>query len=90
MQEPKLSGVKKFHFGAFFDPAGRERDYLWGRLDGAARLIELLLGKDATDAERTEWCREAFAAIAQEEQEHLPKAAALLDDVRRFATTSAD
>ena len=88
--EPKLSGVKRFHFGAFFDPAGRQRDYLWGRLDGAARLIGMLLEPDATEAERTEWCREAFAAIAQEEQEHLPKAAPLLSDVRRFATSSAD
>jgi patatin-related protein len=88
--EPKLSGVERFHFGAFFEPAGRERDYLWGRLDGAAHLIGMLLGKGATQAERTEWCREVFAAIAQEEEEHLPKAASLLADVRAFATSSAD
>ena len=88
--EPKLSGVKMLHFGAFFDPAGRERDYLWGRLDGAARLIGMLLGDDACEADRTKWCQEAFAAIAQEEQEHLPKAESLLVDVRRFATAPAD
>jgi patatin-related protein len=28
-----LRGMSLFHFGAFFDRAGRECDYLWGRLD---------------------------------------------------------
>ncbi len=41
--EQKLRGMSLFHFGAFFDRAGREGDYLWGRLDGAERLIKLLL-----------------------------------------------
>ena len=38
-----LRGEKLFHFGAFFERDGRETDYLWGRLDGAERLIKLLL-----------------------------------------------
>jgi patatin-related protein len=38
-----LRGETLFHFGAFFDRDGREKDYLWGRLDGAERLIKLLL-----------------------------------------------
>ena len=38
-----LRGEKLFHFGAFFDRDGRETDYLWGRLDGAERLVKLLL-----------------------------------------------
>ncbi|MDP9005327.1 MAG: patatin-like protein [Actinomycetota bacterium] len=38
-----LRGDKLFHFGAFFDRDGRETDYLWGRLDGAERLVKLLL-----------------------------------------------
>ena len=42
--KPKLAGFGKMHFGAFFDRAGRENDYLWGRLDGAERLIGLVLG----------------------------------------------
>ena len=43
--KPKqLAGFEKMHFGAFFDRAGRENDYLWGRLDGAERLIGLVLG----------------------------------------------
>ena len=44
-KKPKqLAGFEKMHFGAFFDRAGRENDYLWGRLDGAERLIGLVLG----------------------------------------------
>lgn len=39
----ELRGMSLFHFGAFFDRAGREGDYLWGRLDGAERLVKLLL-----------------------------------------------
>ncbi len=42
-RKEKLEGMKLGHFGAFFSRAGRERDYLWGRLDGAERLIKLLL-----------------------------------------------
>jgi patatin-related protein len=80
---PKLSGMGMGHFGAFFDRGGRERDYLWGRLDGAERLIGMLLGGDADEEERADWCRQAFAAIAEEEEEELPEAAALLAEVRR-------
>lgn len=39
----KLTGVGLSHFGAFFTRPGREQDYLWGRLDGAERLVKLLL-----------------------------------------------
>lgn len=39
----ELRGMSLFHFGAFFDRAGREGDYLWGRLDAVERLVKLLL-----------------------------------------------
>jgi patatin-related protein len=39
----KLEGMSLGHFGAFFKRPGRERDYLWGRLDAAERLVKLLL-----------------------------------------------
>ena len=83
--KPKLAGFSTMHFGAFFDRAGRERDYLWGRLDGAERLIGLLLGEAFTDDERAEWCRKAFAAIVEEEGDALPHAQPLLAHVRSFA-----
>lgn len=63
--ERKLNGIGMHHFGAFFDRSGRENDYLWGRLDGAERLIEILIGRDHADFEG--WCRSAFEAILAEE-----------------------
>jgi hypothetical protein len=87
--KPKqLAGFEKMHFGAFFDRAGRENDYLWGRLDGAERLIGLVLGEDFTDDERADWCRKAFAAIVEEEDGALAKAGPLLDHARTFARGS--
>ncbi len=82
---PKLAGFGKMHFGAFFDRAGRENDYLWGRLDGAERLIGLVLGDGFTTEEREAWCRKAFAAIVEEEDGALAKAKPLLDHARDFA-----
>jgi patatin-related protein len=83
-EEPKLAGVSVMHFGAFFNRTGRENDYLWGRLDGAERLIGILLGDDHSEEDRAKWCRKAFAAIAEEEGEVLTNATALLDKARRF------
>lgn len=83
-EKPKLAGVAVMHFGAFFKRDGRENDYLWGRLDGAERLIGILLGDDHSEEERAKWCRKAFAAIAEEEGEVLTKATALLDKAKSF------
>jgi patatin-related protein len=87
--KPKqLAGFETMHFGAFFDRAGRENDYLWGRLDGAERLIGLVLGAGGfTDDERADWCRKAFAAIVEEEEDALGNAKPLLDHVRDFASS---
>ncbi|MDQ3280086.1 MAG: patatin-like protein [Acidobacteriota bacterium] len=38
----KLSGKGLGHFGAFFDANGRQKDYVWGRLDGAERLLQVM------------------------------------------------
>lgn len=38
----KLRGIAIHHFGAFFHRDWRENDYLWGRLDGAERLLFLV------------------------------------------------
>lgn len=38
-----LKGIQFNNFGAFFSRAYRENDYLWGRLHGADRLIDILL-----------------------------------------------
>ena len=38
----KLGGTALMHFGAFLDRGWRWNDILWGRLDGAERLISIL------------------------------------------------
>ena len=43
----------------------RENDYLWGRLDGAAELIGIVLGRE--HPEYRSWCFRAFGTILDEE-----------------------
>ena len=64
----KLRGVKAAHFGAFFFRKWRENDYLWGRLDGAERLLGLI------DQNNDEFANQAFQAIVDDEKEKLRKA----------------
>ncbi len=77
----KLVGGESHHFGAFLSRAGREQDYLWGRLDGAERLIGILLA-GADDSAKDQWCKDAFRAILEEDEQAVPKAAALVQHVR--------
>lgn len=78
--EPKVKGRELAHFGAFTERAWRENDYLAGRLDGAERMIALLVG-DEDDAERRRWSAQAFAAILREERASLSSSAQLIDDL---------
>lgn len=41
--ERKLTGVQLNHFGAFYKRSWRANDWLWGRLDGSARLAQIIL-----------------------------------------------
>ena len=70
------------HFGAFFRRSWRENDYLWGRLDGAERLLWLL--GDPSDQS----AKAAFQAIAAEEEPSLTKASALIKRVKDYAASS--
>ena len=81
-QKKKLVGAESHHFGAFLSRKGREQDYLWGRLDGAERLIGILLA-GAEEADKDRWCREAFRAILEEDETAVPRAAALVEHVRK-------
>lgn len=59
----KLAGTTLGHFGAFFDERYRVNDILWGRLDGAERIISALLPGDANKDAREKFVGEAHEAI---------------------------
>ena len=96
--EPVLKGTQFNSFGAFFSRAYRENDYLWGRLHGAERLIDILastlpadaLTPDAKHGDRLAAAKHAaFAAILDAERSRLtaiPELFATLD--ARLATMS--
>jgi hypothetical protein len=82
-----LKGVEFNSFGAFFSRAYRENDYLWGRLHGAERLIDIVAssvtGDGAMAGEDLKAIkRRAFHAILDEEEERLPKVKALIAELR--------
>lgn len=66
-----LRGIEFYNFGAFFSRDYRENDYLWGRLHGAERMIDLLAstvsGGVAGDTLR-EAKRAVFLAVLEEEE----------------------
>ena len=41
--EDKLAGIQLGHFGAFYKRSWRANDWMWGRLDAAQRLAQILL-----------------------------------------------
>lgn len=41
--DSKLTGVGLGHFAAFYRRSWRANDFMWGRLDAAARIVDLLL-----------------------------------------------
>lgn len=66
-----LRGIEFYNFGAFFSRAYRENDYLWGRLHGAERMIDLIcstLDHPIQDNECRPFKRAAFLAILDEEE----------------------
>ena len=83
-----LRGTEFYNFGAFFSRAYRENDYLWGRLHGAERMIEIIassLGEDKAlpPARLDAFKREAFAAILDEEESRLNADPGLVSTLRR-------
>jgi patatin-related protein len=61
----KLAGRALMSFGAFLDESWRKNDMLWGRLDGAERLISVLLPDDTP--ERKNLIYRAHLGILREE-----------------------
>ncbi|MFC0203117.1 patatin-like protein [Novosphingobium soli] len=86
--DASLRGSEFFNFGAFFSRAYRENDYLWGRLHGAERMMDLMAstlprGKAMPEAELLEFKRRAFLAILDEEQPRLRADPGLVAHIRR-------
>ncbi len=61
-----LAGTKLFHFGAFLQENWRVNDLLWGRLDGARRLIHALLNDVLPTHDRDALVAEAHEIILAE------------------------
>jgi patatin-related protein len=83
-----LKGLQFNSFGAFFSRAYRENDYLWGRLHGADRLIDIVHssvpdGNRLSDEAIAEMKRDAFRAILAEERGRLTDIAALFVQLDR-------
>jgi patatin-related protein len=71
-----LKGAELRHFAGFLSQSLRESDYLWGRLDGAERLIDIVcdaaradFSLDALDIKKIK--NVAFRCILDAEEKHL-------------------
>ncbi|WP_343525198.1 patatin-like protein [Sphingomonas sp.] len=86
--EATLKGIQFLTFGAFFSRSYRENDYLWGRLHGAERMIDIIISTlPATIRLKpgavAAFKRRAFVAILDEEEERLTAIAPLIASLRR-------
>lgn len=83
-----LKGIQFNSFGAFFSRAYRENDYLWGRLHGAERLIDITVstlppGVTLPAGIVAKLKKQAFRAILQQERPRLATIQALFDQLER-------
>lgn len=82
-----LKGIEFNNFGAFFSRAYRENDYLWGRLHGAERLIDIVLsslpsGASVAEGDIRDFKRSAFEAILDQEATRLTSIKPLIGSLR--------
>ena len=86
--EATLKGIQFNNFGAFFSRAYRENDYLWGRLHGAERMIDIVVSTLPAPSHLRAGSiaaikRAAFLAILDEEEPRLGSAKELIATLRR-------
>ncbi|MBJ6120962.1 patatin-like protein [Sphingomonas mollis] len=86
--EATLKGIQFNSFGAFFSRAYRENDYIWGRLHGAERLIDIVVSALPASARLRAGRiaavkRQAFVAILDEEERRLTAIGPLIASLRR-------
>ncbi len=83
-----LKGIQFNSFGAFFSRAYRENDYLWGRLHGADRLIDIVAstlpaGSSLQAGAIAGLKRDLFRAILAEERGRLTRIPELFETLAR-------
>lgn len=83
-----LKGTQFHNFGAFFSRAYRENDYLWGRLHGADRLVDIVVStlpaSARLDAGRVTTIKHAaFLAILDAEEPRLTSIPGLFATLRK-------
>jgi hypothetical protein len=75
------------NFGAFFNRAWREHDYLWGRLNAADRFVDILMSAvgvhHPAGIDPDKLRKNLFRAILDAEAPHLLADAGLVPDLRR-------
>jgi predicted acylesterase/phospholipase RssA len=81
-----LKGIQFNSFGAFFSRAYRENDYLWGRLHGAERLVDIVAStlpplSSFDPATIAQMKHALFLAILAEEAPHLTAIAPLFAEL---------
>jgi len=86
--EATLKGIQFNDFGAFFSRAYRENDYLWGRLHGAERMIDIVVSALPPRARMKPGRvaaikRQAFHAILDDEEARLTAVPGLIDALRK-------
>jgi Protein of unknown function (DUF3376) len=87
-----LKGTALMSFGAFFNRAWREHDYLWGRLNAADRCIDVLVSaigprlSEPLDADRLR--ADLFRAILESETPHLTADPRLIPGLRERVAQS--
>jgi hypothetical protein len=87
-----LKGTALMSFGAFFNRAWREHDYLWGRLNAADRCVDVLISaigprlSEPLDADRLR--ADLFRAILESEEPHLTADPALIPGLRERVAQS--
>jgi len=80
-----LRGTEFYNFGAFFSRFYRENDYMWGRLHGAERMIDLICSTVPSGFNNSAciaFKRDAFLAICDEEDERGLCNAGLVESLR--------
>ena len=83
-----LKGIQFNSFGAFFSRAYRENDYLWGRLHGADRLVDIVLStlpgsRRPSATEMAAIKQRVFRAILAEEKGRLKAIPGLFSELER-------